>query len=154
MSRNDSEMGITWSMEDVSERISTNASDKRTLGQCPILIPTDLEKFRAEFGDEVILGIFNGTSIRVMCQDVGRRGLKNRDSVEKMKEACINRLRGVRNSRAATVKTVEVKVYTLPNGETYKGTNLEEYQGLYMAALVDAGVQPDVARTVALTQTL
>lgn len=154
MSRNWDNMGISWALENVSERISTNNSDKRTLGQCPIMVPTDLDKFRAEFGDAAILGIFNGTSIRVMCQDIGRRGIKGKQTLDQMKEACYNRVKGVRNSAVAVTKVVEVKVYPLPNGETYKGTSLEEYQGQYMAALVDAGVPAEAARGIALKQSL
>jgi len=155
MARNWNEVGISWSAESVSRRHGENASDKAVIGTAQIPLVADLDVVRNHFGDGVITGSLNGTSWRVMAQDVSRRMLeKGTKDAEAIREAVYNRLRGIRNPVMATPRTVEVKVYTLPDGTTYSGTNLAEYQAAYMAALVDQGIPADTARTIALRQTL
>jgi hypothetical protein len=155
MSNESSNNGIRWEMEEVSRRRGANDSDKSVIGKAPIAIVDDVDKFRASFGDEAILGIFNGTSIRVMCQDVGRRGLERGSSVDVMKTAILNRLKGVRNaSGGVRTVTVEKKIYNLPDGTKYTGTDLTELRAAYMAAMVDAGVDTNVARMIAEQQEL
>lgn len=154
MSHNWENYGIRFDLEDVAKRMGENASDKRVIGQAPIAVVTDLDKFRAHFGDDVVLGIMDGTSIRVMSQDVGRRGLEAKDSLDTMKAAIYNRLKGVRNARKGGTRVVEVKVHALPDGTTYKGSDLVEYQQMYAAALVESGVPAAVATALASKQTL
>lgn len=148
------ERGISWSLEPVAKRMGSNDSDKRVIGECPIAVVTDLDKFRKAYGDACVLGIMDGTSLRVICQDIGRKGIEAKASVETMKERIDARLRGIRNSPIATTKVVEVKVYALPNGKVYSGTDLGEYRREYAAALVDAGIDGTVAVTLANMQTL
>lgn len=145
--------GITWSVEPVSKVYGeNNQSDKRVLGDAQILVVNDLEKFRAEYGDACVLGVMDGTSIRVMSQDVNRSGLAKGLGVEEIRSRIDARLRGTRNRPVGGVVTKEVLVYLLPNGQKFEGTTLVEYQQQYLAALVDAGVDSAVARTLATQQ--
>ncbi len=140
------EYGITWNAEPVSKQHGDHATDRVIIGDAQIAIVTDLDAFTQEFGSACVLGIMDGTSVRVMCQDVSRRMLAKNAKPDEIRAAIINRLRGIRNAgaRTTTVKTV----YTLPNGTTYDGTNITEYRQLYVAALVDAGTPADVALTI------
>lgn len=146
--------GITWAAgEEVSKRYGPNDSDKRVLGTAQIPVVTDLDKFRKAYGDACVLGIMDGTSLRVMAQDVNRSGLVKGLSAEEIRSRIHLRLKGIRNSSVATVKTVTVKVYALPGGGQYAGTDLVEYQQAYVAALVDLGTPAEVATTVAASIT-
>ena len=153
MSRNWEELGISWETETVRHQAGDHATDKVTLGEAQIAVVVDLDLFKAAVGPETILKIMDGTSIRVMAQDVGRRMLKaGSKNVEAMREAVYNRILGQRNAGGVRVK--EVKVYPLPGGEKYTGTDLVEYQQAYLAGLVDAGVSIDAARMVVATLSL
>lgn len=50
------------------------AHGEKDLGPAPLLIWDDLEAARAFYGDEAILGILDGTSLRVSFQGTARRG--------------------------------------------------------------------------------
>lgn len=143
--------GITWMTEEVSKQHGPNGSDRTVIGKAQIPQVTDLTKFRAEYGDACILGILDGTSIRVMAQDVNRSGLAKGLNPEEIKGRIDARLRGIRNRPTGGV-TKTIMVYTLPNGQRYTGTSLVEYQQGYLAALVDAGIPADVARNLAMGQ--
>src|SRR5436853_7488124 len=99
MTENDyAEMGLRFDAEEVSKQHGPNGSDRVSLGNGQIAVVTDLEKFRMAFTDSVVLGILDGTSIRVMSQDVSRRLVgKAQKKAEDIQAAMINRLRGVRN---------------------------------------------------------
>jgi hypothetical protein len=145
-------IGIEWNAEKVSKQQGDHATDRVVItGDAQMPVVQDLDKFRAEFGDGAILGIFNGTSIRVMAQDVNRRLLTAGKDAETIKEAIYNRLKGVRNAATATVRTVTVTVTVrdLPDGTTYDGIDFVEYQQAYLAALVDAGTPVAVAQGIA-----
>lgn len=152
--------GISWVSEDVSKQHGDHATDRVVIGKAQIPVVSDLEKFRKEYGDSCILGILDGTSIRVMAQDVNRSGIAKKLSAEEIQSRIDARLRGIRNrSLAAVVK--EVTVYLLPNGEKWTATadtayesDEADYQAQYMAALVDAGVDVAVARMLATQQKL
>ena len=153
MARDWNSIGIDWTQEPVSKQAGDHATDRKVIGDAEMPIVKDLTAFIAEFGEDCVLGIMDGTSLRVMAQDVNRRLIPKGDKGETIREAIYNRLRGVRNaSRGGVVK--EVKVYTLPDGTVYKGTDVTEYQQAYMAALVDAGTPVAVAQTIATMQTL
>lgn len=154
MSRNWEELGIEWIEETVSKQAGDHATDRAVIGKAQMPIVRDLPKFVGHFGDGCVLGIMDGTSVRVMAQDVNRRGIQKGMKPEAIREAIYNRLIGVRNAPRATVRTVEVKIHNLPNGTTYSGTDLVEYRQLYLSALVDAGVAVSVAQQIALMQTL
>jgi len=154
MTENDyAEMGLTFATESVSKQRGDHASDRVELGNGQIAIVTDLEKFRTAFSDECVLGILDGTSIRVMSQDVSRRLLnKGTKKAEDIQAAIINRLKGVRNSTGGGVRTVIKNVYALPDGTKYEGESEVEYQQAYAAALVDAGVPSAAALAIAANQ--
>jgi hypothetical protein len=139
--------GIVWIEEDVSEQAGDHATDRRVLGKAQMPVVKDLTKFVAEYGEGCVLGSLDGTSIRVMAQDVNRTGLRKRISADEIRSRIDARLRGVRSRAIASVK--EVTVYPLPGGQTYKGTDKTEYQQAYIAALVDMGTPADVAMTIA-----
>lgn len=144
-------LGVKWNEETVAKQNGSHATDRTTIqGTALIPVVEDVDKFRAEFGDDCIRGIFNGTSIRVMAQDVNRRLLAAKKSPEEIKEAIYNRLKGVRNAAVAGTRTVTVTVTVrdLPDGTTYAGTEYVEYQQLYLAALVEAGTPLAVAQSI------
>lgn len=137
--------GISWTAEKVSRTEGNTKIQIRGDAQIPTLV--DLDKAREHFGDTVLLGSINGTSWRVMAQDVSRRALANGPvDADALKQMVYDRLRGVRN---ATVATRVVKSYALPNGTSYNGTDLIEYQQAFIAAMVDLGLSSDIAITQA-----
>lgn len=144
------ERGIVWIEEEVSEQAGDHATDRRTLGKAQIPVVKGLEAFVKEYGEGAVLGSLDGTSIRVMAQDVNRTGLRKRLSKDEIRLRIDGRLRGIRARGVPSVK--EVAVYVLPNGERFTGTSETDYQAAYMAALVDAGVDAAVARTIATQQ--
>lgn len=155
MTRNWNEIGLDWSVEPVARRAGANDSDKKVIGNAQIPVVSDLDKVREHFGDDPITGSLNGTSWRVMAQDVGRRLLeKGTKDADVIREAVYNRLRGIRNAPVASTVVKVVKVHTLPDGTEYKGTDLAEYQAAYAAALVDQNVPAETAMQIAKLQTL
>jgi hypothetical protein len=153
MPNNYADFGISFTSEPVAQRAGPNATDRKVIGNGQIAVVTDLNKFVEHFGADVVLGILDGTSIRVMSQDVSRRGLTAtpKASDDQIREAIYNRLKGVRNRGGGTR---EVVIHVLPNGEKYTGSDLAEFQSLYAAALVDAGVDADTAIMLAGNQKL
>jgi hypothetical protein len=150
-------MGLRFDAEEVSKQRGDNASDKTVIGIGQIAIVTDLALFEAAMPG-VVLGSLNGTSVRVMSQDVSRRsiekGVKGADAIQ---AAVLNRLRGVRNNGGGTkIVTVTKIVHSnpLPDGSQYAGTDETEYRALYAAALVDAGVPTEAALSIANNQKL
>lgn len=156
MTENDyAEMGLRFDTEVVSKQRGDHASDRVEIGNAQIAVVTDLEKFRTAFSDATVLGILDGTSIRVMSQDVSRRSLeKGVKSPDVIQAGIINRLRGVRNSGGTRTITVTKVSYALPDGTKYEGADETEYQQLFAAALVDAGVPSAAALAIAGNQKL
>ena len=144
--------GIVWLEEDVSEQAGEHATDRRVLGKAQMPVVKDLTLFVAEYGEAAVLGSLDGTSIRVMAQDVNRTGLRKRLSADDIRLRIDGRLRGIRSRSIAGTKTVTQ--YPLPGGTFYTGTDNTEYQAAYIAALVDLGTPADVARTVAATMSI
>ncbi len=144
--------GIVWESEPVQKRAGPNASDNvvwRTDAQIPVVV--DLDAFRAEFGDAPVLASLDGTSIRVMAQDIARRR-DRKTPVAELQALVINRIRGIRTRVSGAAATVTK--YPLPGGTFYIGTDVTEYRQLYIAALVESGVSTDVALNIALTLSL
>lgn len=158
MTENDyAEMGIRFDTEEVSKQRGDHASDRVVIGSAQICVVNDLDKFRTAFSDATILGILDGTSIRVLSQDVSRRNLdKGVKDAAVLQTAIINRLRGVRNASGGGTRTVTItKVLTrLPEGQLYEGTDEAEFQAAYAAQLVDAGVPTEAALAIARNQKL
>lgn len=144
--------GIIWVEEPVSEQAGDHATDRRVLGNAQMPVVKDLSAFVAEYGEAAVLGSLDGTSIRVMAQDVNRTGLRKRLGADEIRLRIDGRLRGIRSRSVASVK--EVTKYPLPGGTFYTGTDNTEYQASYMAALVDIGTPADVAKTIAVSMNL
>ena len=144
--------GIVWIEEEVSEQAGEHATDRRVLGKAQMPVVKDLTAFIKEYGEGVVLGSLDGTSIRVMAQDVNRTGLRKRLSADDIRLRIDGRLRGTRARSIATVK--EVTKYPLPGGTFYSGTNEIEYQQSYVLALVELGTPADVATTIASSMKL
>lgn len=143
--QNDDTFGgaITWESEDVAIVYGDNQSDKRVVNTAAqIAVMADVDLWRAQFGDAYILASSNGTSLRVACQRIGRKF--NGKDIPANRRAVIDHIRGIR-VRGSTTKTVR----DLPDGTKYDGTNEVEYRQLYGAALVDAGVDGNIAQNIA-----
>lgn len=151
MDTNWESMGIAWKTEKVSK--GSGNSKVEIAGDAQIPEATDLTKVIAHFGAEAVLGSVNGTSWRVSAQDVNRRMLPGKPSVEALRTAVYNRLRSIKN--ASVVRTVEVKVYALADGSAFKpdadvsdDQNLIAYKQAALAAYIDAGVPNQVAQNL------
>lgn len=117
----------------------------------------NLDDAIAFFGEPAIAGSLNGTSFMVVAQRVNRtilqgKGAKDAPTID---EAIINAFRGIRSSTTVT-QVIEkiVKQYAIPGSAPYTGTDLMEYKQLYLASLVDAGVDISVAQGIVATLTL
>lgn len=161
MARNWGELGIVWIPGTVSRRRGKNDSDKIEIGVGPIPQLSDVDlAIKADLADSIMAGV-NGTSWRVTAQDVIRAYVEsNRDSikarqgnlpdatdVEELRERIFSRLKGMRSGGS---NTRTVFVAPLPNGERWTGTDVTEYEQLYFAALMDAGMDADTALGVAV----
>lgn len=144
--------GIEMSIESVQKQHGDHATD-RVIVNDKAMIPTvvDVEKFVAAFGGATMLDFVNGTSLRVKAQAVARRMAGEKDSA-KIESALLNMIRSVRNPAIRTERVV-VK-HALPNGTTYDGTDLVEFQQMYAAAMVDLGIDSAQAIAIAKLQTL
>ncbi len=161
MTTNYADFGISWESTTVARQAGEHRTDRVALkGTAEIPVPTDLGKLRAAIGDDRVNGFLNGSSIRVVAQDVNRRYLEacargerkyNQDDLRALVWARISG-KTVRLASGRTV-TVTVNRRQLPDGTWYEGTELVEYQAAYAAALVDKGVPADVARDIALALT-
>lgn len=138
------ERGITWVTETLSRRMGKNDTDKKPIGTAPIAYVSDVKLFAKEYGDECIRAIVNGTSLKVTSQDLGRRFIEKKWTVDQLERALDARLRGARSSSHQ-----QVTVYALPNGETYSGTNAVEYRQLYAKALFELGIPGQDALRIA-----
>lgn len=151
--RNWNALGLGWEVSAVKRQHGDHATDRVTLGDAQLPVIVDLDAFRANVpqADDILKGIWNGTSARVQAQDVSRRALEaGQKDPEAIREAVYNRLLGVRAAPTAT------KSYPLPNGEKYIGTDLTAYKQAVMVAAYDvavaAGATPELANTMAKLQ--
>lgn len=146
--RNWQEMGIVWLTEKVAKRDGNTKVEMHGDAYIPQVV--DVSAAVEHFGNDCIAGALNGTSWRVAAQDVNRRLKAAGQSEDAIKDAIYNRIKGIRNTAVGGSRTVVV--YKLPNGTSYSGTDLVEYQQAFIAALVDLGV--DNATTIAKAQAL
>jgi hypothetical protein len=77
--------GATFEEEEVK-----TARGTKSLGEVPILTWQSLEKAREYFGDEGILDILDGTSLRVSYQNIARRYAQVGKSMDEIAQAQIN----------------------------------------------------------------
>jgi hypothetical protein len=136
--------GIQLTESPVSRQAGDNKSDRHVIGTAIIPTVVDIPKFLATFGNEAALGSINGTSIRVMAQDVNRRAIEGKWTREALELALWNRLKGVRNPATGTTRTV-VK-FALADGTIWEGDNFDSYEAAQAAALIDMGLDPDTAK--------
>jgi hypothetical protein len=106
----------------------------------------NIGKVVAHFGEAPLVAGINGTSWKVACQGVNRRMF---DADIKTPEADIllalyATIKGIRVGGRRTV----VKVYVLPNGVTWEGTDESSYQLAIRVALVDGGLDGPTAERV------
>lgn len=144
MSHTDTEyagMGIRWESEDVAIVYGDNQSDKRVVNEAAqIAVMTDVALFNAAFPG-FILASSNGTSLRVICQRVGRKF--NGKDIEANRKAVLDSIRGTRAKGLPQTKRA------MPDGTFYHGNNEQEFRGLYAAALVDLGTPGELALAIA-----
>lgn len=156
------ERGITWGMVKVARRAGTNASDKTYYPHPgPLLIVTadNLDRFIKSDPRhlEAITSHLDGQSFRVAGQRVLRAAFEKGTKVATVAEMEALRQRVydgvVLSTRAASTVTVvqEVYKYILPNGSEYKGSDEMEFRQLFMASLVDLGVDNMIAQEKALS---
>lgn len=134
-------MGIRWESEDVAIVYGENQSDKRIVNTvAQIAVMTDVALFDATFPG-YILASSNGTSLRVMCQRVGRK-FDGKD-IEANRKAVLDAIRGTRAKSGTTVRR------PLPDGTFYTGSDEVEFRRQYAALLVDLGTPGTLALTIA-----
>ncbi|HEY6022438.1 MAG TPA: hypothetical protein VIY48_22025 [Candidatus Paceibacterota bacterium] len=73
-----------------------------SLGDVPILIWEDLEKSRSYYGDEALLNILDGTSLRVSFQGIARRMAAAGKAMDEIAKAQIDFRPGKRQVGAST----------------------------------------------------
>src|SRR5512138_48530 len=149
MSRNWEELGIRWESSVVMRQHGDHASDRRPLGDAQIPVLEDTEKAIANgLGPAILKGV-NGTSWRVMAQDVSRNrledGVKDADVI---REDVYKRLLSIR-----TTGTRVLVKRNLPNGEVYMGADETEFRQMFAAALVDLGIDADLSMAKAAKAT-
>lgn len=151
MARDWNALGIHWTESDVQRQHGDHATDRAILGKAQIPVLADMDLAKAAGLTPAILKGVNGTSWRVMAQDVCRglleKGIKD---VETTRERIYARLLSIRQA-GTVVQTVTVVKRPLPDGTMYEGSDENEFRANYMAALIDAGVDANVARTMATT---
>ena len=145
--------GMTWETETVSKQAGPNKTD-RVAFATPAQLPKieNFEKFEAHFGKLAVLAMLNASnSIRVRAQAINRARLEaGEKDTESLRNSVYNAMRGVR----ATASPIQVRVYTLPNGELFNGTDVTEYRQAYAACLVEAGVAAETAIMLANMQNM
>jgi len=89
--------GAHWSMEEVK-----TARGTQSLGDVPILVWDDHDKFLACYGDEAVLAVADGTSLRVSFQNIARRYVAADKSMDEIAKAQIDFRPGKRQGGAST----------------------------------------------------
>lgn len=72
--------GAEWSYEEVKTTKGTESLGKEN----PILVWHDLDKLRSYIGDDGLLAVADGTSLRVSYQNIVRRGLAGKKSIDEV----------------------------------------------------------------------
>lgn len=135
------EFGFEWITNESANGVGKNRKILRLDSPEPKF--TDVTKFRAAFGDAIVLDSMNGSSIVVRAQGVARKMFEKNVTakVEDVKSAIVRRvLLGERTKSATIVKTVTVEVVktVYPDGKEY--ATLLEYQQSMIAQYIDMGL--------------
>jgi len=135
-------IGINWIAEPVSEVFGeNNQSDKRevAIAQLPQII--DIDK-AAKGGINILNWLNASNSMRVRAQAIARshQTLKP-DAMREMVFAALLGQRAAGGSR-----TTVITIRNLPDGKVYDGNDEIEFRQLFMAALIDMGVDGAMAR--------
>lgn len=148
MSKNWEEMGLSWTRNVVSKQHGDHASDRAEVGISEEPKIVDVDKFRAHFGDAVLLHWLNSAnSLTVRSQTIARSNRWTDAETETLRDRVYMAIKGVRMAGAVGTRTVVV--HTLPNGTTYDGTDETEYRQAFVAALVDMGAAVEMAQLAA-----
>ena len=148
------DFGITWESGKVSRQHGDHRTDRRELpypSQIPV--PTDLAKLTAALGEKLVISYLNGTSMRVIAQDVSRRYIeatieeRKQYNPEELCELVWDRLSGKRTTIGGGTR--EVKVRYLPNGRRFAGATEVEFRAETIAVLLDMGVPVEAAKAAA-----
>ncbi len=86
----------------VYEEVKTDKGTKSLGNENPLLVWDDLDKARAHYGDEKILGVLDGTSLRVSFQNIIRRGRAGDKSVDDIAQAQLDFKPGTRTVGEST----------------------------------------------------
>lgn len=89
--------GAHFSMEEVK-----TARGTQSLGEVPLLVWDDKDAFDAYYGDEAVLAIADGTSLRVSFQNIARRYTQAEKSMDEIAKAQIDFRPGKRQGGAST----------------------------------------------------
>lgn len=154
MATNWADFGITWESGKVSRQHGEHRTDRIELPHpSQIPVPVDLDKLRAALGDELVKSYLNGTSMRVIAQDVSRRYIEA--TMEARKFYDVEELRGLVWDRLSGKRTTigggtrEVKIRYLPNGKQFTGKTEVEFRAETIAVLLDMGVPVEAAKAAA-----
>lgn len=114
------EYGFRWND---TTPVKTDGRNGIVLGNAALPVVVDLEKFRATFGEGIVLRGLNGSnSPRVMAQAIARRGYgKDRKlAMDALKIRVVNAMLALRNIPYIAATTVEVtKFVVVLNGERH-----------------------------------
>lgn len=86
------------------EEVKTNRGTQ-SLGEVPILVWDDVDQMREHYGDEGLLAVCDGTSLRVSFQNIARRFKQAGKSDEEIAKAEIDFRPGKRQVGASTPAT-------------------------------------------------
>jgi hypothetical protein len=143
MARNWENCGIVWHTENVAKKNAVGQRITIAGGQIPEV--KDIEKFAAAIAAEGgnIMNVMNASNSPTVKAQGAKRDNPN-ESGEVLRERVWRTLVGLRSARRAAVTTV-TKIY-LVDGTLFAGTTRTELVGANMAALVDMGLPPALAR--------
>lgn len=143
------EYGFEWYSDEVGRG---SGNDHRIItDKAQFVRVTDLTKFTAALGANVVLAFLMSTSLKVRSDAVNRsvhEKTPKADETERRKAIVARVLLGERAPGGGGTRTVTVKVYEGMDGKEYATKG--EMQAANMAHLIDKGVPAALARTIVL----
>lgn len=122
--------------EFVYEEVKT-AKGTQTLGEVPILRFNTLDGLRAHFGDDGVLAIADGTSLRVSCQNIARRLKAAGKSDDEIATAQVAFRPGKRTGGASTPTTRAARAAKLASEKGVDGDKITKLMERIMAGELD-----------------